>query len=183
MSRRIGARFQTDIETSCKEQDIFFHNIKDVFLPPDVRRRVRLPKNKYDSILYSNGNLFPMELKTTDKKSISFSESVIKQHQIENLEEASKFEGVIPGFLLNFREQPENLTYFIHIKDFIKYKDFAESQSEHPYRCRKGKKINGASISLDICQEIGVEVLSIKKQVNYRYFVKTLIDELSERWG
>lgn len=178
MSRKIGQQFQTDIENSCKEQDVFFHNIKDVFLPPDVRRRVRLPKNKYDSIIFHKGYLFPLELKTTNKKSLSFSESVIKEHQIEGLIEASKYEDVIPGFLINFREQPENLTYFIPINRFTEYKHIAENQMEHTYKCRKGKKLNRASIPVDICQEIGIEVLSVQKRIHHRYFIIDLLDSV-----
>lgn len=183
MSRKIGAKFQDDIEKSCHEQNIFFHNIKDVYLPPDVRRRVRLPKNKYDALIYNKGVLFPVELKTTNKKSISFSESIIKQHQLEALESVADMEGIISGLLLNFREQPANYTFFVHIKDFMKYKYLAENQLEHTYKCREGKKLNKASIPLDICQEIGVELLSIKKKVNYRYFVQNLIDELIEKYN
>lgn len=183
MSRKIGARFQGDVEKSCNEQNIFFHNIKDVYLPPDVRKRVRLPKNKYDIIIFSKGYLFPMELKSTDKKSISFAESVIKQHQIENLEEAIKFERVIPGFLMNFRNQPDNKTFFIPIQEFVKYKHLAENQLEHDYKCREGKKLNRASIPIDICKEIGFEVLNIKKRTRFRYYISDLIDRLIEDYN
>lgn len=177
MSRRIGARFQEDIEKSCSEQSIFFHNIKDVYLPPDVRQRVALPKNKYDIIIFSKGYLFPMELKSTDKKSISFSEKVIKQHQIEELEKATKFERVISGFIMNFRE-PENKAFFIPIKEFVKYKNIAENELEHSYKCREGKKLNKSSISIDICEEIGFEILNAKKRTRYRYMISHLVDQL-----
>lgn len=177
-----GKKFENQIQESCNEQGVWFMRIKDVNIPYKYRRFIRVPRNEYDCLIYDNGILFPMELKSTNKKSISFSESVIKQHQIDSLVSASKFEGVFPGFLLNFREQPENLTYFVPIDKFTRYQDLAKNQSEHTYKCREGKKLNRASISLDICQEIGIELLSVKKQVNYRYFVKNLVDELSERY-
>lgn len=184
MSRKIGARFQEDIEKSCKEQGVFFHNIKDVFLPPDVRKRVRLPKNNYDAFMFSEqGYLFPIELKSTDKKSISFSESVIKTHQIEKLAEVASYERVIPGFLMNFRSQSNNLAYFIPINKFLEYKHLAENQLEHNYKCRKGKKLNKSSISLDICEEIGFEVLNIKKRTRYRYYINDLLERLINNYN
>ena len=172
-----GKQFETNIENSCDKEDIFFFRVRDVFLPPDVRKRVRLPKNRYDSLIFNNGHLFPVELKSTKDKSISLAESVIKSHQIDNLEQASHFEGVIPGFIFNFRE-PDNLTYFIHIEDFLTYQHYATTQEQHPYQIRKGKKLNRASISLDICQEIGIEIMSVKKRVHHHYFLKQLTDEL-----
>lgn len=182
MSRKIGSKFQEDIEKSSNEQGIFFHNIKDVYLPPDVRRRVKLPRNKYDIIIFNKGYLFPMELKSTDKKSISFSEKIIKQHQIHNLLEASKFDKVMPGFLMNFRE-PENQAFFVPIQEFVTYKYLAENQLEHNYKCREGKKLNKASIPIDICEEIGFEVLNSKKRTRYRYMMTDLIDRLIEYYN
>lgn len=177
LSRKIGARFQEDVERSCNEQNIFFHNIKDVYLPPDIRKRVKLPKNKYDVLIFHKGYLFPIELKSTDKKSISFSEKIIKQHQIESLLEATKFDKVIPGFLMNFRE-PKNRAFFVPIQDFVTYKHIAENQLEHNYKCRKDKKLNKSSIPIDICEEIGFEILNIKKRTRYRYIMTDLIDRL-----
>lgn len=182
MSRKIGSKFQEDIEKSCIEQNIFFHNIKDVYLPPDVRQRVKLPKNKYDVLIFHKGYLFPMELKSTNKKSISLSEKIIKQHQIDNLLEATNFDKVISGFLMNFRE-PTNKTFFIPIKEFVKYKHLAENDLEHNYKCRKNKKLNKASIPIDICEEIGYEVLNSKKRTRYRYMMTHLIDHLIEDYN
>lgn len=171
--KNTGKSFETDIQNSCKKQGVFFFRVRDVNLPPDVRRRVKLPKNKYDSLIYYNGYLLPMELKSTDKKSISLDEKVIKQHQIDNLYADSKFEGVLPGFIFNFRNE-DNRTYFVDIHSFINYKHIAENQLKHTYK----SKVNRASIPIDICREIGTEVLSIKKRVNHQYFVKQLVDEL-----
>lgn len=167
-----GRRLEDDVQKSCKEQNIFFHNIRDVFLPPDVRRRVRLPQQSYDCIMFHNKVLFPMELKTTKNKSISFAEAIIKQHQIDNLLEASKFENVIAGFLFNFREQPNNHTFFIPIERFVEYQNIAQNQLEHTYVSR----VNQQSIPIDICREIGYEVKAELKQVNYRYYMSDLLD-------
>lgn len=178
ISRKIGQVFQTSIENSCDENGIFFHNIKDVNIPFQYRKQIRIPKNKFDSFLYYKGHLFAVELKTTNKKSLSLAESVVKAHQIENLEKASKFEGVKAGLLVNFREQPENLTYFIPIDKLTEYMEYAKTPKEHPYKCRQGRQINRSSIPIDVCKEIGVELHSELKRVHYRYAVKELLEEI-----
>jgi penicillin-binding protein-related factor A (putative recombinase) len=116
-------------------------------------------------------------MKSTKSKSISFSESIIKQHQIDNLLDAVSYDGVIAGFLFNFRE-PDNKAYFVHISDFVKYKHIAENQLEHTYK----SKINKSSIPIAICQEIGIEVTNVKKVKKYRYVLNKLFDQLIEKY-
>jgi penicillin-binding protein-related factor A (putative recombinase) len=173
-----GKEFEQSIETSAAEQSIFYFRVRDVNLPPDVRMRVKLPQNKYDSLLFYKHHLFTVEMKSTKSKSVSFSESIIKQHQIDNLLEATKYDGVIAGFLFNFRE-PENKSYFVHISEFVKYKHIAENQLEHTYQ----SKINKSSIPIGICQEIGIELRNVKKVKKYRYYLKMLFDELIEKYS
>lgn len=169
-----GKEFEAAVETSCAEQGIFYFRVRDVNLPPDVRMRVKLPQNRYDCLVYYKDHLFPLELKSTQGKSISFSESIIKQHQIDNLKQATEYEGVIPGFLFNFREVEGNKTYFVHIDDFLIYKNIAENQLEHTYK----NKVNKSSIPVAICEEIGVPVVNVKKVRKYRYYVNKLLDSL-----
>ncbi len=174
-----GKMFEEDVEQSCKDQKLFYYRIKDTFIPPDLRTRVRVTKNKYDSFIYRKPNLFPIEFKSTKDKKFSFSESIIKQHQIDSLQEAVTYDGLIAGFIFNFRVEG-NPTYFVHIDDFLKYKHIAENQiKEHTYKA----KVNKASISLDICKEIGIEVSNAKKKVRYRYYINKLVDELIKRYG
>ena len=175
-STKHGKIFEQEIEQSCKDQNIFYFRVRDVNIPPDLRYRIKLPQNKYDSLIYYKGFLFPIEMKSTKQKSISLKDAVIKENQIRNLKEATQYENVIPGFLMNFREH-DNQTFFIHINDFITYKNIAENQLNHSYK----NKINKSSIPLDICKEIGVEVINIKKKVRYRYYVNKLLDELINR--
>lgn len=169
-----GKIFESSIEQSCKDQSVFYFRVRDVNLPPDVRMRVKLPQNRYDCLLFYKEHLFTIEMKSTKAKSISFSESIIKQHQIDNLLEASKFDGVIAGFLFNFRE-PTDQTYFVDIESFIEYKNVAQNElTQHTYK----SKVNKSSISLNICKEIGVPVTAVKKVKKYRYYVNKLLDEL-----
>jgi penicillin-binding protein-related factor A (putative recombinase) len=173
-----GKDFEQAIETSANEQSIWYFRVRDVNVPPDLRNRIKIPQNKYDSLLFYKDHLFPIEMKSTKDKRFSFSESIIKQHQIDNLLEASKFDGVISGFLFNFRIEG-NPTYFVDINSFIEYKNVAQNElTQHIYK----SKINKASISLNICMEIGVEVGSVLKKVKHRYFISMFLDQLIEKY-
>ena len=176
--KNYGKLFESDVEVSCNEQNIFYFRVRDVNLPPDVRMRVKLPQNKFDCLLYYKDHLFPIEMKSTKDKSISLKEHMIKQHQIDSLKESTKYDGVIAGFLLNFRE-PKSRTFFIHIDEFINYKHIAENQMEHTYKSR----VNKSSIPISICEEIGVEVTSVLKSVRYRHYIKKLLDELIDDYN
>ncbi|TPF19340.1 hypothetical protein CBE79_04975 [Priestia megaterium] len=138
----------------------------------------RVSQNNYDSFVFRKGHLFTLELKSTKQKSISFSPKIVKPHQIKYLKEASKYEGIIAGFLMQFRE-PNNKTYFIEINDYITYKETAEGKRENTYK----SKINKSSIPIAICEEIGTELINIKLDVNFRYYIKKLLDQLIDKYG
>lgn len=167
-----GKVFETNIEKSAADQKLFFYRIKDVN-PMFLKRGAAVSKNKYDCFLHFNGYLFPFELKSTKNKSISFSEKIIKGQQIKHLKEATQYRNIIPGFLFQFRE-PENKVYFVHIDDFLTYKNIAEKQLKHTYK----NKVNKSSIPIAICEEIGTEVRWMKKKVNYTYYLNKLCGEL-----
>lgn len=169
-----GKVFETSVEASCNSDGVFYFRVRDVN-PMAIKPKFKLPQNKYDALLYHNGYLFPVELKSTKGKSISFSESMIKAHQIKSLTEAIKFKGIISGFLFNFRLDSDNKTYFVPIGEFNKYKMIAENQiKDHTYK----SKVNKSSIPIAICEEIGIELHSELKKVNYRYEIRRLLDEL-----
>lgn len=170
-----GKVFGANIEKSAADQKLFFYRIKDVN-PMFLKRGAAVSKNKYDCFLFFKGYLFPFELKSTKSKSISFSEKIIKPQQIKYLREATQYPNIIPGFLFQFRE-PENKVYFVHINDFLTYKNIAEKQLKHTYK----NKVNKASIPIAICEEIGTEVRSMKKKVNYTYYLNKLCGELIKK--
>lgn len=177
LTKNVGKIFEEDLKKSANEQGIFFYRIKDVnpmFLKPNTR----VSKNDFDSFIYKKPNLFPIEFKSTGSKSISFDDKIIKKHQIEALEEASKYDGLIAGFIFNFREY-DNFTVFVHIKDFLEIKYLSESKiSEHRYK----SKLNKSSIGLDICKEVGIEIKNVKKSVRYRYYIGKLLEQLIEKY-
>ncbi|KIL31964.1 Holliday junction resolvase RecU [Bacillus subtilis] len=170
-----GKVFEANIEKSAADQKLFFYRIKDVN-PMFLKRGAAVSKNKYDCFLFFKGYLFPFELKSTKNKSISFSEKIIKPQQIKYLKEATQYPNIIPGFLFQFRE-PVNKVYFVHIDDFLTYKNIAEKQLEHTYK----NKVNKSSIPIAICEEIGTEVRLMKKKVNYTYYLNKLCGELIKK--
>lgn len=177
MAKSPGKQFEHSIAKSAEEQGVFHLRLKDVNLPPDIRTRVKLPQNPYDCLMYYKLHLFPVEFKSTKQKSFSFSNSIIKEHQIKNLLKVSKYENVIAGFIFNFRE-PEDQTYFVDIDSFIAYKDIAENGKEHTYK----SKVNKSSIPLGIIKEIGTPLTSVKLKTNYRYYLNQLFDELIHKY-
>ncbi|MCY9273431.1 hypothetical protein MOF24_17240 [Bacillus inaquosorum] len=172
-----GKVFEANIEKSAVDQRLFFYRIKDVN-PMFLKRGAAVSKNKYDCFLHFKGCLFPFELKSTKDKSISFRDKIIKPQQIKCLKEATQYPNVIPGFLFQFRE-PENKVYFVHIDDFLEYKNIAEKQLEHTYK----NKVNKSSIPIAICEEIGTEVRWMKKKVNYTYYLNKLCDDLIKKFS
>ena len=178
MAKNYGKNLEMDLKTSAKEQGIFFYRIKDVN-PMFLKPKASVSKNDYDSFIYRKPNLFPTEFKSTAQKSISFDEKIIKSHQIKALTNAATYEGLIAGFIFNFREY-SNQTYFVHIEDFNKIKYIADNGiTDHTYE----SKINKSSIGLDTCREVGVEIKNVKKKVKYRYYIGQMLDELAEKYG
>lgn len=163
---KTGKEFEAQFQASCASAGVFFDRIKDA--PPTVK----VSKNKYDYYIYRKPNLFALELKSTKNKSVSFDEKIIKQHQIDNLTEAATHVGIVSGFIFNFREY-DNLTYFVHINDFNRYKKVAKQKEEdHTY-----VKLNQSSIPLEVCEQIGIKINNYKKRTNYHYHVKDFIDK------
>jgi penicillin-binding protein-related factor A (putative recombinase) len=144
-----------------------------------LKPNAKVSQNDFDSFVYRKPNLFPIELKSTKGKSISFQEKIIKKHQIEALDDAAKYDGIIAGFIFNFREY-DNATYFVHIRDFLEIKYLSENEiTEHRFKC----KLNKSSIGLDICKEVGIEIRNVKKKIKYRYYINSLLDSLIDKYN
>lgn len=81
-----------------------------------------------DFLLFDGYTLYPVELKTTKYRSISFDDingdddqnKMIHKHQIIGLTEFSKYENVKAGFFFNFRDEENDCErcYFQRIEDF-----------------------------------------------------------------
>lgn len=162
-----GKQFEKDWKKSIEnsEQPIYFLRLQDS--PSSFGQDshfVRFTnRNPYDSFCFFEGNLFCTELKHTKNTSFSFqtskedkSQKMIKWTQIKGLERASEYNGVFAGFIFDIDKGGYVSTYWLNIKDFLKF--FSET----------GKKsIN----EKDIQEYNGLPIQSRRLKVSYRYDV------------
>ena len=166
--KNYGKVFEGQWKKSIPENMIYFR-IPDP--PQSFQQTARFSlKPPFDAFMYYNGVLFCLELKTTKNKSMSVELSkddkgMIHYHQIENLREYSKFNGVISGLVINFRieEKDTELTYFIDIKNFDNMM----------------KKLNKKSFNIiDLINNGAIKIESTKKRTLFYYDVNGFIEGL-----
>ena len=173
-----GKQFELNFENSVDKSYCFLYRIKD-----SAQSYNNSPNTKYthenpcDFYLFNSVShqLFALELKSTQYKSISFqidendkSSKMIKYHQIKSLVDISKYDGIIAGLLLNFRDDKndEQRTYFINIKDFNKMV----------------KETNKTSCNeIDLLLYNAIKIESIKKRVHYRYDIDKFLNDMNEK--
>lgn len=128
--------------------------------------------NPFDCLVFYNGFLFPLELKSTSSKSISIQTKkeekgkMIKINQIEGLSKSNKYENIFSGFLFDFRESEK--TFWMGINDFLK---FQEENNK--------KSIN----EKDIIKYNAIEIEKEKKKTRYVFSVKKLIEDVVVKNG
>ena len=137
-------------------------------------------KNPYDYEAFDSVHRiqYSLELKTTSQKYLSYhtnekdekdgKSANIQWHQIEGLTNASEYDNVISGFLLNFRlDGGEQLLYFLDINDFNKYR----------------KNTNKKSLNImDIALNGGVKINGEKLRKNYRWNLDEFLLSQSQRF-
>lgn len=161
-----GKKFEQNFSKSIPDY-IYFLRIKDSAssFSPNSKSRFT-PNNPYDFLLFYNGNLFPMELKSTNKKSLSIQRTKeeqskeIKYHQIDSLSIANTYNGIYAGFVLDFRN--EN-TYWISIESF---NNFLLENDKKSINIEDVKKYNGILINKN------------KIRVNYKYNIERLLFDI-----
>lgn len=136
--------------------------------------------NPCDYICYdsNSGKLWCLELKTTASKSMSFENihtndkesKMIHRHQTKGLLEFSKYNGVIAGFLFNFRHfegKPNynELTYFMEVNDFQNMCD------------NIGKK---SFNEIDIILNGAIKVSGVKKRTRFNWNIDSLMREYNK---
>lgn len=91
-------------------------------------------KNPFDFLLWDSirHRLFALEMKTVAGKSISFERNKdengdIHYHQIKGLNEWNKYDGIICGFIIEFRAIEK--TVFIDISEFNKLMNYVPKKS------------------------------------------------------
>lgn len=138
MAQNVGKIFEHDFKSSCPG-DMFIYRV------PDVKYG---NKSICDYLLYTSPNLYTLELKTTKEKTFPFKN--IAEHQLDNMVKFGEIEGVISGFVINFRQQEE--TYFVRGNRIQELID-------------KGNK----RVSCDTLAKIGIRIPQEKKRVRFKY--------------
>jgi penicillin-binding protein-related factor A (putative recombinase) len=162
-----GKIFEKSFKDSVPK-DAYYYRVKDSansWSSKNEDNKTRFtPKNEFDSILFRYPTLLILELKSTKGTAFSFkgSSPMIKEHQIKELEKASKYTGVHSGFVFNFREPEE--TYFMYICDFL---NFCENTSK--------SSIN----KNDIINNNGILIDSKLKIKHYKYDIDKFLNELN----
>jgi penicillin-binding protein-related factor A (putative recombinase) len=170
----VGKDFENQIrESILKLDDVYYYRLKDPaqsFNTKDNNLRFS-SNNPYDFIMYTYPYFFAIENKSSSTDSLSWTMDKavkgknIKKHQIEGLFEAYK-KGAIAGFLFNFRK--DNVTYFMHIMDFM------------TFIVGSTKK----SINLkDVQKNHGILVPQTLKKVNYNYDIAYLIEQCTSKYN
>ena len=132
--RNAGKRFEEDFAKSVPRQHVI-HRLPDAAQSFGGNSNLRFSrKNPFDYILFDTEHrvLYALELKTVDKKSISFERSEdedkeIHLHQIKGLQTWDQYAGVVAGFVIEFR--PIETTIFIDISSFCKMTDLNNKKS------------------------------------------------------
>lgn len=161
-----GKQFESDFNSSIDTSHCFIYRLKDTAQAYNNNSNTKFTwDNPCDFFIYdSNSHLFyALELKSTKYKSISFqtdknddSSKMLKYHQIQSLTEMSKYDGIISGLILNFRDEKNDCqrTYFISIDNFNKMRESINKTS-----CNE----------LDILTNHGVKIYGEKKRVHFRW--------------
>lgn len=132
-------------------------------------------KNPCDFLVFDTKNriLYTLELKTTQYTNMSFEDitlhdppkKMIHKHQILGLAKFDKYDNIVSGFILNFRDDvKQDRTYFLSIANFNKF----------------AKNTNKSSINeLDIILYNGIKIDGKKLRTRYRWDIEELFAELS----
>lgn len=172
-----GKKFETNWRNSATNQELFILRLNDTSLSFVKEKNARFTcENPCDFIMFYERVLFPLELKSTEYNSISIQtrpeeQGMIKLHQVNSLTNFNTFDGILCGFILNYRSKDslDETTYWVYIQDFVDF--MAES----------GKKsIN----KLDCVHMPHTIVIDQKlKRTQYDYDVKGLLEKVISKFN
>lgn len=169
-----GKIFEDEWRKNMPKDKVYYFRIKDSAMSfgRDSKFTRFTLTNPYDCFAFYNRYFFPMELKTTKNTSFSIQRDkdsgskMIKFTQIIGLEQASKYEGIFAGFVLNFTT--EEHTYWLDINDFLKF-----------LKDNEKKSIN----EKDVIEYNGILINQTKNKVTYSYDIIDLFDRITQRGG
>jgi len=158
-----GKKFENDFKNSVDTDKIFLHRFKDGTTGTVNGQMIRFKnKNLCDFLLFKDGQLVLVELKSFLGKSMSFSniKSNVNEQQaiVYNLRLEAKKNNVKVYMILNFRDLSE--TYAIDIHNFDEF-----------YRMTSKK-----SISIDEARQLGKQLFQQKKRTSYKYEIDSLFN-------
>lgn len=179
-SQSAGKRFEADFKASVPHSSLVvrLNDSPQAFSKSKLTRFTH--KTPCDFILFDGGlrSLFPLELKTTKYKSISFEDingendqnKMIHKHQILGLIDFSKYDNVISGFLFNFRDEKNNCerTYYQRIEDFVNMTSNIEKKSFNELDLLT----SGNAIKVD----------GYLKRTRYRWDIESLLIKLTDKY-
>lgn len=177
--KNFGKQFESDFSSSVPSY-CFVHRLKDSAQSYNNSEKTRFTWNNPCDFFVFDGNLhlfYAIECKSTKYKSISvqideddkLSKKMVKYHQIESLTDMSKYDGLIAGFLFNFRDEKNDCqrTYFQNINDFN----------------RMMKEINKVSFNeMDLILYNAVNINGKKKRINYCWEIDDFFKNMNEKF-
>lgn len=176
--KNAGKKFEETIKKSIETSTQFIIRLQD---PPQSFIQSEYSKfsnqNPCDYILYDSQYriLMLLELKSTKYKSMNFQLNIddkqnkmIKYHQIESLSKYSSYNGVLSGFLFNFRDEKNKIerTYFQNVIDFNKMISLLEKKSFN---------------EIDLLMNNSIRLQGKKLRVNYIWDMKQLILDIRKQ--
>lgn len=168
----IGKVFEEQIKISVPDYALLYR-LPDAAQSFGGSNKLRFSrKNPFDFIMWDslNHNLFALEMKTVKGTSISFERNKdengeIHYHQIKGLNDWNKYDGVICGFIIEFRKLEK--TIFLEIEDFNSLI----------------KLINKKSFNMQDIINNNIKHLVIpqqKKRTKYRYDIDTFLLQIKK---
>ena len=171
-----GKQFEKDFSSSLPSY-CYVHRLRDSAQSYNNSNSTRFAwDNECDFFIWdSNARIFyAIECKSTKYKSMSVqldkedkTSKMIKIHQVDSLTDISKYNGVIAGFCLNFRDEKNNTErlYFMNIIDFNQMM----------------KNIGKASFNeIDIVLHNGIKILGNKKRIHFNWNLDEFLESQSK---
>lgn len=164
MATNHGKKFENDFQNSVDREKIFLHRLKDGSTRTGGNgEMVRLKnRNLCDFILFKDGQLVLVELKSFLGKSMSFTniKSTVDEQQtfLYNLRLETKKKNVKAYMILNFRELNE--TYAIDINNFDEFYKFTMKKS----------------IDVSEARQLGKKLWQKKSRTRYKYGINELFE-------
>jgi len=174
MAKNVGKAFENDFAKSVPDY-CWLHRLKDTAQAYNQSEKTKYTRNNpYDYLVFNTKTrtLWCFELKSTKQKYMTFENvsqdspepKLIHKHQIEGLTKASIYDGINAGFILNFRDEKNNVerTYFQRIEDFN----------------RMCKSINKKSFNeMDLILHHAITIAGEKKRVKYTWNLDKFFSE------